>query len=414
MKKRVVITGLGSISPLGNETNKLWTNLIEGKSGITYIDEFDTSNYKTKFAGIIRNFDIKDYISEKKINKFDPFIHYGIAAGIQAIEDSKINKLPKNKKKNIGVIIGSGIGGLTVIEKNLNILKKYGPKKISPLSIPGCLINMISGYLSIMYGFQGPNLSPATACATGLHAIILAVQTIMTSDVNIIIAGGSEKASTPLGLGGFSAMNALSRRNENPKSASRPWDVNRDGFVLGNGAACIVIEEYNHAIKRNANIYAEISGFGMSSDAFHITKPVNEGYGAFKAMKLAIDNAGILPEQIKYINAHGTSTIDGDINESIAIKKVLGNKHYKNTYVSSTKSMTGHLLGASGCLEVIITALSIKNKIAPATINLHNVDERCDLNHIKNKSKKMNIKYALSNSFGFGGTNASIVLKKYI
>ncbi|HFL8824407.1 MAG TPA: beta-ketoacyl-ACP synthase II [Candidatus Azoamicus sp. OHIO1] len=412
MLKKVVITGLGLISPLGNNVKESWENIKSGKSGVRNIIDFDTSNYKTKFAGTIKNFSIEDYCKKKNIKKFDPFIQYGIAAGMQAIIDSKINNFKKNKKNTIGIIMGSGIGGLSLIEKNTKLLDKYGPNKISPMFIPGCIINMTSGYLAIINGFHGLNLALATSCATGTHAIGLAAKLISIGETNIIIAGSSEKASTPLALSGFSATRALSTRNDFPDKASRPWDVDRDGFVLGDGAGCIVLEEYEHAINRNAEIYAEICGFGMSCDAYHITSPTPDGNGTLKTMKLALKDAKINPHQLDYINAHGTSTIYGDISESMSIERLLGKNSVSKVYVNSTKSMLGHSLGAAGSIEAVITALSIKEEIIHPTINLNTIDKKCKLNYVKNEQKKIKITYAMSNSFGFGGTNASIIFKK--
>lgn len=409
MRKRIVITGLGLISPIGNNINEAWNNLINGISGIKKIEEFDTSHYETKIAGTIKNFSINDFIQKKNLIKLDLFIQYGIAAGIQAIEDANIN-ISKIKKHDIGIIIGSGIGGLTSIEKNHKILMEYGPKKISPLFIPGCIINTIAGYLSIIYGFTGPNLAITTSCATGGHAICLAEQIINQNKAKIIITGSAEKASTPLAISGFAAAKALSTNN-NIQTASRPWDTDRDGFVIGDGAGCLVLEEYNHAINRNAKIYAELSGCSMNSDAYHITKPHPESNGILTCMKNAIKQAKIKPMDIDYINAHATSTKLGDICESKAIKKLLKNDTNK-TIINSTKSMTGHTLGAAGSIEAIFTILSIKNQTAIANINLNNLDPMCEKLNFITENQQKKIIYAMSNSFGFGGTNSCIVIKK--
>jgi len=410
MRKTIVITGLGLVSPLGNNVNDTWMSLKKGEVGIREIDQFDTSKYETKIAGTIKNFLITDFLQKKITKKFDFFIQYGIAAGIQAIEDAKIhdNTIRKNK---IGIIFGSGIGGLTSIEKNHKILMKYGPKRISPLFISGCIINTISGYLSILYKLTGPNLAIATSCATGGHAICLAEQLINENKAKIIITGGAEKASTPLAISGFSATKALSK-NKNPKEASRPWDVNRDGFVIGDGAACIVLEEYQHAINRGAKIYAELASTSMNADGYHLTTPKPNGKGVLNCMKNALKMAKITANQLNYINAHATSTKHGDISESLAIKKLLDKHPYKKTIINSTKSMTGHMLGASGSIEAILTILSLKYQLIVSNINLKTIDPQCKgLNYIT-RNKKINIKYAMSNSFGFGGTNSSIIIKK--
>ncbi len=411
-ENRIVVTGLGVISSIGNDINSAWQNIKSGKTGIQKIRHFDTSRHEIKVAGIINNFLIDDFIKKKKIKKLDLFAQYGIAAGIQAIEDSKLFANKKVEKDKVGIIIGSGIGGITSIEKNCAILNKYGEKKISPLFIPGCIMNSISGYLSIIYNITGPNLAVTTACATSGHAIYLGVQLLKLNKANVIIAGGSEKASTPLVISGFSATKALSK-NKNPEEACRPWDINRDGFIIGDGAACIVMETYKHAINRNANIYAEIVGTGVNSDAFHIISPQKNGNGILNCMQLALDDAKVNVSNLTYINAHATSTKIGDISESIAIKNLIGSKYNKQIYIGSTKSITGHLLGAAGCIEIIFTILSIKNQVIPGNINLKEIDPMClGLNFIKKTTYK-NIKYAMSNSFGFGGTNSVVVLKKF-
>jgi len=409
MKKRVVVTGLGVISSLGNNIKDTWENIKKGKIGIYEINHFDTSKYETKIAGTVKNFCINDFIQKKLVKKFDPFIQYGLAAGIQAIEDAGINNNKINKDK-VGIIIGSGIGGLTSMEKNHKALIKYGPNKIQPMFIPNCIINTVSGYLSIIYNFTGPNIAISNACATGGHAICIGKQLISENKAKIIIAGGTENASTPLAISGFSSIKALSK-NKNPKTASRPWDINRDGFVISDGAACIVLEEYEHALKRNSNIYAEIVGTSMNSDAYHIISPHPKGTGTYKCMKNALKDAKIKTHDLDYINAHATSTKQGDISEGLAITNLL-KKEKKNIIVSSTKSMTGHMLGASGSIETIFTILSLKEQIIIANKNLNNIDPECIKLNLITKNQKKNIQYAMSNSFGFGGTNSSIIIKK--
>lgn len=409
-KKRVVVTGLGIISPVGTTVINAWNNIISGKSGIKLIEDFDTSNFTTKFAGIVKDFVATDYINPKDEKKCDLFIQYGIAAGIQAVLDSGIDKLDGLNLDRIGVSMGSGIGGIGTIEQNHQIITTSGPRRISPFFIPASIINMTSGHISIKYGFRGPNLAITTACATGTHAIGMAARTIAYGDADVMVAGGSEKASTSLGMAGFSAARALSTRNDAPELASRPWDAARDGFVLGDGAGAIVLEEYEHAKRRGAKIYAELIGFGMSSDAYHITLP--SGDGAVLAMKVAMQDANINPDEINYINAHGTSTIAGDLEESNAIKKALGNAIAKRILISSTKSMTGHLLGAAGAVEAIFTVLTLQKQIIPPTINLDNPDAGCDLDYVPHKAREVALKVALSNSFGFGGTNGTLVFKK--
>ncbi|WP_367670603.1 beta-ketoacyl-ACP synthase II [Sodalis-like secondary symbiont of Drepanosiphum platanoidis] len=410
-KCRVVITGLGILSPIGNTVESTWNSLINGKSGIQLINDFDTKLYTTHFAGLIKNFNINKYLSDKISKKMDLFIQYGIVAGIQAFKDSGLEITEKNSNR-IGVSIGSGIGGLNLIEKNYNTLINKGPKKISPFFVPSTIINMISGYLSIKLGLKGPSISITTACSSGIHNIGYAARMISYNDADVMLAGASEKASTPLGIGGFGASRALSIRNNNPKAASRPWDKDRDGFVLGDGAGVLVLEKYEHAKKRNANIYAEIIGFGMSSDAFHITSPPKNGSGASLSMINAIKDSNILPENIKYINAHGTSTILGDLAETQAVKSVF-NEHAFNLMISSSKSMTGHLLGASGAIESIFSILSLRDQIIPPTINLDCPDKLCDLDYVPHYARKVkNMLYVLCNSFGFGGTNGSLIFSK--
>lgn len=412
-KKRVVVTGLGVVSALGCGVSQVWESALAGKSGIRNIDQFDASELPTRFAGTVSDFDAADYMSAKDLKKCDPFMQYGIAAGVQAIEDAKLDTLPESVKNETGVIIGSGIGGVQAIEQNKLVLEKSGARRISPFFIPSCIINLTSGHLSIMYGLKGPNLSVATACTTGTHAIGLAARLIACGDAKIMVAGGSEKGATPLSIAGFAAAKALSRNNDDPAGASRPWDKNRDGFVIGDGGAALVIEEYEHAVNRGATIYAELTGFGMSGDAYHITKPSIGGEGAKRSMMAAIRDAGIENElqRIDYINAHATSTPTGDVDESKAIETLFG-EHSKNLLVSSTKSMTGHLLGAAGALEALFTILSIRNQVALPTINLDEPGEGCNLDYVANKAREAKINVAMSNSFGFGGTNGSLIFSK--
>ena len=405
--RRVVITGLGILSSLGNEIEKVWDSILKGKSGVSNITSFDTSNNETKFAATIENFQVENYLDKKEIRRLDPFIQYGLVAALDCIEDSGINNSEYDPNK-IGVSVGSGIGGLKTIEDNSNLLQKKGPRKISPFFVPGSIINMVSGYISIKTGFMGPNISIASACSSASHSIGYSFRNIQHGDADIMLTGGAEMATTPLGLTGFNSAKALSTRNEDPLAASRPWDKDRDGFVLGEGAGCLMLEELGHAKKRGAKIYGEIIGFGMSSDAFHMTAPPDNGRGAALSMNNALIDSKLNSEDIDYINAHGTSTPAGDIAETLAIKKVLG-EHSKKLIVSSTKSMTGHLLGAAGAIEAIFSLLSIRDNISPPTINLDNPDELCDLNYSANKPSEINISKSISNSFGFGGTNATLV-----
>jgi len=409
-KRRVVITGLGIVCPVGNTIAEAWRNILNGTSGIATLENIDTEGQAVTFGGSVRNFDVSEYLSPKEAKKMDIFIHYGMAAGIQAIEDSGIEVTESNADR-IGVAIGAGIGGLTTIEKTADLFREKGPKRISPFFVPSSIINMVSGNLSIKYGLKGPNFAIVTACTTGTHNIGDASRIIEYGDADVMIAGGTEMSTTNCGLGGFAAARALSTRNDDPKTASRPWDIDRDGFVLGDGAGVIVLEEYEHAKKRGANIYAELSGYGMSSDAYHMTLPSKGGEGAAKCMTNAINNAGINPNEVDYINAHGTSTPAGDIAETDAAKLALGS-HSNNMVMSSTKSMTGHLLGAAGGIEAIFSTLSIKDQIAPPTINIFNQDPQCDLDYAANEAKEISINHAISNSFGFGGTNGSIVISK--
>lgn len=410
-KRRVVVTGLGMLSPVGNTVESTWNALLAGQSGISLIDHFDTSAYATRFAGLVKDFNCEEYISRKDARKMDAFIQYGIAAGIQAMQDSGLEVTAENAPR-IGAAIGSGIGGLGLIEENHTSLVNGGPRKISPFFVPSTIVNMIAGHLSIMFGLRGPSISIATACTSGVHNIGHAARIIAYDDADVMLAGGAEKASTPLGVGGFGAARALSTRNDNPQAASRPWDKDRDGFVLGDGAGIMMLEEYEHAKKRGAKIYAEIVGFGMSSDAFHMTSPPEDGAGAALAMENALRDAGISASKIGYINAHGTSTPAGDKAEAQAVKSVFG-AGSQSVLVSSTKSMTGHLLGAAGAVESIFTLLALRDQAVPPTINLDNPDEGCDLDFIPHEARQVkNMEYTLCNSFGFGGTNGSLVFRK--
>lgn len=411
-KRRVVVTGMGMISPVGGTLEESWKNLIAGKSGISKIDHFDTTDFPVKIAGLVKNFDAEQWgISSKDQRKMDVFIQYGIAAGLMALTDSGLEVTPENADR-IGTMIGSGIGGLTLIEKNINGLAARGPRGISPFFVPSTIINMVSGQLSIMKGLRGPNLSMVTACATGTHAIGMSARLIAYGDADVMVCGGAEKASTPMGIGGFGCMKALSHRNDDPEHASRPWDRDRDGFVLGDGAGVLVLEEYEHAKARGARIYAELCGFGMSGDAYHMTATPETGEGAARSIMGALNDAGISPDLVNYVNAHGTSTGVGDLSELRAAKSIFGDAP-KNTCMSSTKSMTGHLLGAAGAIEAIITVMSIVDQICPPTINLVNPEEEVgDFNLVPNVAQKHDIEYALSNNFGFGGTNGSLLFKR--
>jgi len=406
--RRVVVTGLGIVSPVGNTIPEAWDNLIAGRSGIARITRFDPEPFASHMAGEVRNFDIGQYLNPKEARRMDLFIQYGMAAGIQAIRDAGLEVTEANAER-IGINIGSGIGGLPLIEETHAVVTESGPRKISPFFIPGSIINMISGNLSILYGIKGPNLAVVTACATGLHAIGQSARMIMHGDVDMMVAGGSEGAVSPLGVGGFAAARALSTRNDDPAGASRPWDKDRDGFVLGEGAGVMVLEEYEHARARGARIYAEVAGFGMSGDAYHMTAPSTDG--PRRSMVNAIRDAGLNANQIQYVNAHGTSTPLGDKNETDAIKLALGDAAYR-TVVNSTKSMTGHLLGGAGGVESIFTALAVYHQISPPTINLATPDPECDLDYCANTAREMKIDAALKNNFGFGGTNGSLVFKR--
>jgi 3-oxoacyl-[acyl-carrier-protein] synthase II len=410
--RRVVITGLGAVTPLANNVADTWNGIINGKSGIGPIDSFDISSFATTFGGVIRNFNIGEYISEKDAKRMDGFVHYGIAAGCQAIEDSGLIVTEENAER-IGVAIGAGIGGITGIEECYATFVAGGARKISPFFVPGNIINMISGNLSIKYGMKGPNFAIVTACSTGTHNIGDAARLIKYGDADVMVAGGAERCTTsPTAMGGFASAKALSRRNDDPQAASRPWDRDRDGFVLSDGAGVVVLEELEHAKARGAKIYAELVGYGMSGDAYHITSPSVGGEGAARCMRNALRDAKLNPSDVDYINAHGTSTPAGDLGETMAMKAALGDHAYK-VAVSSTKSMIGHLLGAAGGIEAVLSALSVKHQIAPPTINLENPDPECDLDYVPNTAREMNIDVAISNSFGFGGTNGTLVFKRY-
>ncbi|VAW61118.1 3-oxoacyl-[acyl-carrier-protein] synthase, KASII [hydrothermal vent metagenome] len=409
-KRRVVVTGLGIVSPVGNNLKSSWENILAGKSGAALITEFDTSDQSVKFACTVKDFDASEYIARKELKKMDTFIHYGIAASDMAIKDAGLEITQENAER-IGVIVGSGIGGLPMIEKNKDAMEKGGVRRVSPFLIPGSIINMISGNLSIKYGIKGPNIAPVTACTTGTHSIGLGARMIAYGDADVMIAGGAEKACSPLGIGGFAASRALSRNNDNPEGASRPWDKNRDGFVLGDGAGILVLEEYEHAKARGAKIYAEMVGFGMSGDAYHMTSPSAGGEGAARCMVNAMKDAGVNPDEIQFVNAHGTSTPAGDVAEVMAVKSAFGN-HAKSLAVTSTKSMTGHLLGAAGGIEAVFSVMSLQDQVATPTINLHNPDPDCDLDFVPHTARDMKIDIAMSNSFGFGGTNGTILFKK--
>jgi 3-oxoacyl-[acyl-carrier-protein] synthase II len=408
-RRRVVVTGLGIVSPVGIGIAESWANIIAGKSGITRISRFDPGALPTQIAGEVKNFDVANWLSPKEARRFDSFIHYGLVAGIEALKDSGID-LEKEALEQVGVCIGSGIGGLPLIETMHDAMLAGGVRKVSPFFVPGSIINMISGQLSIMYGLKGPNLAVVTACTTANHSIGEAGRLIEYGDANVMIAGGAEGCVSPLGMAGFCAARALSTHNSEPELASRPWDTDRDGFVLSEGAGVLVLEEYEHAKQRGARIYCELVGYGMSADANHITAPPADGDGAARCMTNSMRNGGVNPDEVDYINAHGTSTPLGDIAETIAVKRCFGD-HAKKLAVSSTKSMTGHLLGAAGGIEAVFTALSMLHQVAPPTINLVNQDPECDLDYVPNEARDMKINVAISNSFGFGGTNGSLVFR---
>ena len=411
LKRRVVITGLGIVSPIGVGVPAAWESIIQGRSGIGRVTRIDPSAYASQIAGEVRGFDIGQYLSMKEARKMDLFIHYGLAAAMEAIADSGL-RISANIAERVGVSIGSGIGGLPGIESEHQIITESGPRRISPFFIPRCIVNMVSGHVSIMYGAKGPNIAMATACSTGTHSIGEAARFIEYGDADVMIAGGAEAAISPLGLGGFSAARALSTRNDDPEKASRPWDKDRDGFVLGEGAGVLVLEEHDFALRRGARIYAELPGYGMSSDAYHMTQPTPAGEGAARCMRAALRNAGVAPEMVGYINAHGTSTPLGDRSESDAVHTVFG-EHARRLAMSSTKSMTGHLLGAAGGVEAVFTSLALHRGVLPPTINLDQADEGCDLDYVPHQARKAEVEVALSNSFGFGGTNSSLVFRRF-
>jgi 3-oxoacyl-[acyl-carrier-protein] synthase II len=409
-RRRVVVTGIGMLTPVGNTVKETWDNILAGKSGAAPIDHFDASAFATRFSAPVKGFDVSEYMSVKDARKMDLFIQYGMAAAIQAIDDSGLQVSDENSHR-IGCAVGSGIGGLSMIERNHDILNDGGPRRISPFFVPGSIINMIAGNLAIKYGLRGPNIAITTACTTGTHNIGHAMRMIQYGDADAMVAGGAEMANTPLGIGGFAAARALSTRNDDPTAASRPWDRDRDGFVLGDGAGILVLEEYEFAKARGARIYAEIVGFGMSDDAYHMTAPPETGEGAARAMENTLRDAGMNPDELHYINAHGTSTPAGDVAESNAAKRVLGSAAAA-VRMSSTKSMVGHLLGAAGAVEAIFCLLAIRDQVAPPTINLDNPSEGCDLNYVPKVAQECRIDTALSNSFGFGGTNGTLAFRK--
>lgn len=409
--RRVVVTGLGLVSPAGNSVSESWDNVAAGRSGIAPIEGFDVSAFSTRFGGEIREFDVASYLEPKEARKCDPFIHYGIAATEQAIADSGIDA-GNTDMHHAGVAMGSGIGGINTIEQNHEKWLNGGPRKISPFFVPATIINMISGHVSIRHGFQGPNIAVVTACTTSTHCIGLAARMIQSGDANVMFAGGAEHAITPLGLGGFCAARALSQRNDDPAGASRPWDSGRDGFVLSDGAACVALEELEHAKARGARIYAEFAGFGMSADAYHMTAPAESGDGAFRCMVNAMNDAGLNPDDIGHVNAHGTSTPLGDVAETVAIRRAFGD-HAKQLAVCSTKSTTGHMIGAAGGAEAIFSILSLVNGVIPPTINLSEQDPDCDLDYTPNEARERQFDAVLSNSFGFGGTNGTVIFKRF-
>ncbi|HEY4373313.1 MAG TPA: beta-ketoacyl-ACP synthase II [Burkholderiales bacterium] len=413
-KRRVVVTGLGIVCPIGNTVDEAWAAALAGKSGITRITRFNPEDEKLPIAchiaGEVKNFDLEQYMPAKEARHMDIFMHYGIAAGMQALKDSGLEVTEANRD-NIGVNVGSGIGGLPMIEAQHNVMLERGARRISPFFIPATIINLISGHLSMMFGLRGPNLACVTACATGNHCIGESARLIEYGDCDVMLTGGAEAAVTPLAMGGFAAARALSLRNDDPATASRPWDIDRDGFVLGEGAGVVVLEEYEHAKKRGAKIYCELAGYGLSGDAHHMTAPLEDGDGARRSMVGALRNAGVKPEEVQYVNAHGTSTGLGDLAETIAVKRTFGD-HAKKLVVNSTKSMTGHLLGAAGGIEAVFSAMAVKNQISPPTINIFNQDPQCDLDYCAGQARELKIDAALSNSFGFGGTNSTLVFKR--
>lgn len=408
-KRRVVVTGLGMLTPVGNNVEDSWKNIIAGKSGIAPITAFDTSNFPVKISGSVKDFDPTEYILKKDLKKMDPFIHFGLAAGLQALDDCGLEVTDENAER-IGVAIGSGIGGLPGIERNRDQFVAGGARKISPFFVPSAIINMVSGNLSIMKGLKGPNISIVSACTTGAHNIGDAARMISYGDADVMVAGGAEMSTCPLGVGGFAAARALSTRNDDPEAASRPWDIDRDGFVLGDGAGVVVLEEYQHAKQRGAKIYCELAGYGMSGDAYHMTSPSPTGEGPARCMHNALKDAGVNKEQVGYINAHGTSTPAGDKAEAMAMKLAMGD-HAKDVVISSTKSMTGHLLGAAGGIEAIFAILALRDQVIPPTINLDNQDPECDLDFCANTARDAKISVSMSNNFGFGGTNGTLLFK---
>ena len=410
-RRRVVVTGMGMLSPLGNDVPSSWQGILAGRSGIGLIEHMDLSAYSTRFGGSIKSFDVEQYLPAKEARKLDLFIQYGLAASFQAVRDSGLEVTDANRER-IGVAMGSGIGGLTNIENSCKALIEQGPRRISPFFVPGSIINMVSGFLSIHLGLQGPNYAIATACTTGTHCIGMAARNIAYGEADVMVAGGSEMAASGLGIGGFAAARALSTRNDDPAAASRPWDKGRDGFVLSDGAGALVLEELEHAKARGAHIYAELIGFGMSADAYHMTSPPDDGAGAARCIRNALKDSQLNVDQVHYINAHGTSTPAGDKAEAAAIRSVFGNHAYELS-VSSTKSMVGHLLGAAGAVEAIFSVLAIRDQVAPPTINLHEPDEGCDLDFVPHEAKPRPIEVAVSNSFGFGGTNGSLVFRRF-
>lgn len=410
-KRRVVVTGLGMVSPLGNSVAESWQQILEGRSGVTEIDSFDTSAYATRIGASIKDFSVDEYMSAKEAKRFDPFIHYGIAAAEQALSDSGL-AIQDNNAHRVGTAIGSGIGGIGLIEKSRMTIEKSGPRKLSPFTVPGAIINMVAGLMAIRHNLQGPSIAITTACTTGTHNIGMAARMIAYGDADAMLVGGAEMATTPVGLGGFAAARAMSTRNDDPQGASRPWDKERDGFVLGDGAGMLVLEELESARQRGATIYAELSGFGMSCDAFHMTSPPEDGRGALAAMQAALNDAQKDAAVLDYINAHGTSTVAGDVAESRAIERLMG-PAADAVAVSSTKSMVGHLLGAAGAVEAIFSVLAIRDQVAPPTINLQKPDEGCTLNYVPNAAQQRRIEHAMSNSFGFGGTNGSLLFSRY-
>ena len=411
-RRRVVVTGLGLVSPVGNTVAEGWANLVAGRSGIANITRFDASAFACRFAGEVKGFNVEDYIPGKEARHMDTFIHYGMAAAIQAVRDAGLptnDALTEETAERIGCMVGSGIGGLPMIEQTDGEYRERGPRRISPFFVPASIINMISGHVSIHFGFQGPNLAIVTACTTGLHCIGEAGRMIEYGDADVMVAGGAESTVSPLGIGGFASARALSTRNDSPETASRPWDKDRDGFVLGEGAGVLVLEEYEHAKKRGAKIYAELTGFGMGADAYHMTAPNVDG--PKRSMRAALRNAGIDAAQVQYLNAHGTSTPLGDVNETNAIKLAFGD-HAKKLVVSSTKSMTGHLLGGAGGIESVFTVLALHHQVSPPTINIFNQDPECDLDYCANEARQMKIDVAVKNNFGFGGTNGTLVFRR--